>query len=105
MDRAVKPLIRRSPPALVVREYGRDSVLVWANLLLAPLFAALGLRVGLQSKGRVAARIEADKAAMRGRGYLVKSVETFTLPGLAGRATDARWYRVTFERSAPPDAA
>ena len=29
-------------------------------------------------------------------------VETFTLPGLAGRNTDARWYRVTFERSAPP---
>ena len=39
---------------------------------------------------------------MRGRGYLVKSVETFTLPGLAGRSTDARWYRVTFEQSAPP---
>ncbi len=39
---------------------------------------------------------------MRGRGYLVKSVGTFTLPGLAGRSTEARWYRVTFERSARP---
>ena len=102
MSGAVKGLLRRSPPALVVREYGRDSLLVWANLLLAPLFAALGLRVGLQSDERLAARIEADTAAMRGRGYLVKSVETFTLPGLAGRSTEARWYRVTFEHSAPP---
>lgn len=100
MSGAVKGLLRRSPPALVVREYGRDSLLVWANLLLAPLFAALGLRVGLQSDARLAARIEADTAAMRGRGYLVKSVETFTLPGLASRSTDARWYRVTFEYSA-----
>jgi hypothetical protein len=39
---------------------------------------------------------------MRGRGYLVKSVETFTLPGLAGRTTDARWCRGTFEHTAPP---
>ena len=97
----MKGLLRRSPRALVVREYGRDSVLVWANLLLAPLFAALGLRVGLQSEERLAARIEADTAAMRRRGYVIKAVETFTLPGLAGRATDARRYRVTFERPEP----
>jgi hypothetical protein len=36
---------------------------------------------------------------MRKRGYLVASVETFTLPGIIGRRTDARWYRITFERS------
>ena len=63
---AVNGLLRRSPRALVVREYGRDSLLVWANLLLAPLFAALALRVGLESEERLAARIEADAAAMRG---------------------------------------
>ena len=102
MSGAVRGLLRRSPRAQVVREYGRDSLLVWANLLLAPLFAALGLRVGLRSEERLAAHIEADTAAMRRRGYLVKSVETFTLPGLMGRSTDARWYRVTFEHSAPP---
>ena len=39
---------------------------------------------------------------MRKRGYLVSSVETLTLPGLAGRNTDAHWYRITFERVAPP---
>jgi hypothetical protein len=77
----------------VVREYGRDSVLVWANLLLAPLFAALGLRVGVQSDERLVARIERDAAEMRKRGYL---------KGLLGPATAAHWYRVTFERASPP---
>jgi hypothetical protein len=95
-------LLRRDAPRQVVREYGRDSLLVWANLLLAPLFAALGLRVGIQSEEQLAARIEADTAAMRKRGYLVASAETFNLPGIAGRSTDARWHRITFELSSRP---
>ncbi len=90
----------REPAAVVVREYGRDSVLVWANLLLAPLFAALGLRVGLQSEERLAARIEADAAAMRKRGYLVASTETFSLPVIGAPGRAASWYRVTYERGA-----
>jgi hypothetical protein len=94
--------LRRSAPRRVVRAYGRDSLLVWANLLLAPLMAASGRRVGLQSEERLAARIEADSAAMRKRGYLVVSVETFSLPvlGVAGGA--ANWYRVTYELAPPP---
>lgn len=92
-------LFHRSPPAVVVREYGRDSVLVWANLFIAPLLASLGLRVGLRSASAVVARMEADAAAMRRKGYLVASVQTFTLPGLMGRETGAQWHRVTFERS------
>lgn len=92
---------RSAPKPVVVREYGRDSLLVWANVLLAPLFAALGLRVGLQSEERLAARIEADAAAMRQRGYLVASMETFALPVLGAPATAAKWYRVTFELVRP----
>ncbi len=99
---AIRVLGRSAPRRVIVREYGRDSMLVWANLLLAPLFTALGLRVGIQSEEQLAARIEADTADMRKRGYLVSSVETFTLPGLAGRTTDAHWYRITFEQTAPP---
>ena len=87
---------------VIVRDYGRDSLLVWANLLLAPLFAALGMRVGFQTDERLRARIEADTAELRTRGYLVSSVETFTLPGLIGRGTEAQWYRITFEQTAPP---
>ena len=98
---ALKGLYRPSEPKrIVVREYGRDSVLVWANLLLAPLFAALGLRIGIRSEEQVAARIQADAAEMRTKGYLVSSTETFSLrvPG-APRET-ANWYRVTFELAA-----
>lgn len=92
---------RSEPRWVIVREYGRDSLLVWANLLLAPLFAALGLRVGLQSEAQIAARIEADAAEMRKRGYLVASVQTFSLPVLGARREAANWYRVTFEAATP----
>ena len=95
---------RPGPKPVVVREYGRDSVLVWANVLLAPLFAALGLRVGLQSEERIAARIELDTAVMRQRGYGVRSVETFSLPVIGAPARPASWYRVTYELLSPPSA-
>jgi len=95
-------LVGRSvPQRVVVRDYGRDSLLVWGNLLLAPLFAALGMRVGIQSEEQLATRMELDAAEMRKRGYLVASTQTFTLAGIFGRSTDAHWYRITFERSSP----
>jgi hypothetical protein len=85
---------------VVVREYGRDSLLVWSNLLLGWLFAALGMRIGIQSEEQLAERIEADAAAMRERGYLVASIQTFSLPMISAHQT-ANWYRVTFELSSP----
>ncbi len=88
------------PPPVIVREYGRDSLLVWANVLVAPLFSALGLRVGLRSEDRLAATMRADEAAMRRKGYAVGAVEARSLPVLWGRS-EATWYRVTYERLAP----
>jgi hypothetical protein len=85
----------------VVREYGRDSLLVWANLLLAPVFAGLGLRVGLQSEEQLAARIEADAAEMRKKGYLVASTEAFSLAVIGVPRRSANWYRVTFQLASP----
>ena len=87
---------------VVVKEYGRDSLLVWVNLLLAPLFALLGMRVGLQSEEKIASRIQSDTDAMRKKGYLVSSVQTFSLPVLGSSVTTANWYRVTFELTAAP---
>jgi hypothetical protein len=84
-----------------VRQYGRDSLLVWANMLLAPLSAALGLRVGLRSEEQLADRMADDAAAMRRKGYLVASTETFSLPVLGTSDAAAHWYRVTYELSAP----
>jgi hypothetical protein len=96
------------PPPVVVRQYGRDSLLVWANVLLAPLFAALRLRVGLRSEERLQAHIEADVAAMRRKGYLVAATETFSLPVLGSAEHAAHWYRIRYERPSPgsePDAS
>ena len=98
--RAIGRLTGNGAPArVVVKDYGRDSLLVWANLLLAPLFTLLGLRVGLQSEEQIAARIQSDTAAMRKRGYLVSSAQTFSLPGIVAPAAAANWYRVTYERA------
>ena len=102
---ALKRLLGSPEPKLiVVRECGRDSLLVWANLLLAPLFAALGLRVGVQSEEQLAARIEADAAVMRKKGYLVTSTQTFSLPVIGAPRHTADWYRVTFELATPERA-
>ena len=99
-DRLLHLIGSSEPEPRVVREYGRDSLLVWANLLVAALFAASGRRVGLQSDEQLAARMETDAAAMRKKGYLVASVQEFSLPGLAGLTASAKWYRVTYERAA-----
>lgn len=87
-------------PPVVVRTYGRDSLLVWSNVLLAPIFGLLGLRVGLQSEERIRARIQADTEAMRTRGYLAASTEAFSLP-VVGASAAATWYRVMYQRASP----
>jgi hypothetical protein len=40
---------------------------------------------------------------MRGRGYLVASVETFVLPVIAAPEAGAHWYRVRYELVAPAE--
>ena len=37
---------------------------------------------------------------MRQKGYLVSSVETFSLPVIGSSVASATWYRVTFELTA-----
>jgi hypothetical protein len=56
---------------------------------------------GEQSEERLAAKIEADAAAMRSRGYLVASTQTFSLPVIGAPSQTANWYRVTFELASP----
>lgn len=63
----------------------------------------LGLRVGVHSEEQLAAKIEADAAAMRTTGCLVTSTQTFTLPVIGAQRQTANWYRVTFELASPED--
>ena len=73
-----------------------------ANLLLAPIFARLGFRVGVRSEEQLRAKIEADSTAMRRRGYFVASIQSFSLPVIGAAPQVAYWYRVTYEVSSPP---
>ena len=55
----------------------------------------------MHSDEQPAARIEADAAAMRKKGYLVTSTQTFSLPVISAPRQTASWYRVTFELATP----
>ena len=46
-------------------------------------------------------RDEADAAAMRNKGYLVGSTQTFSLRVIGAPRRRANWYRVTFESASP----
>ncbi len=87
------------PKRTIVKDYGRDTFLVAANLLIAPVVAALGLRVGLWSEADVRDRMEKDSLRMAERGYRVASADRLAVPWLArlGWGDRASFYRVTYE--------
>jgi hypothetical protein len=91
------------PKRTVVKEYGRDTFLVAFNLLLAPLMASRGRRVGLLSEADVLDRMEKDALEMGDRGYRVVSADRYAVPWLArlGWGDRATFYRVTYELALP----
>jgi hypothetical protein len=95
------PVLRAWKP-VVTRSYGRDSLLLAVNPVLAGIAAALGLRVGLKSAAQVEADMERDAKAMRKRGYAVDRAEEFHAPVAALPTASATWYRVTYRRIDPP---
>ena len=91
-----------NPPRIVVKAYGRDSLLVWMNLLLPALQASLGLRVGLRSDAEVLAGMQKDVLAMAERGYRVVASDEYELPILLAPGKRASYYGVTYEVRDPP---
>ena len=89
---------RHDPPRTIVRTYGRDSFLAFLNPVMTFLVRSMGLEMRLRSDAEVAARMEDDAIVMRQQGYRVVSAEEYTMP-LFG----ARYFKVTYERSEPPD--
>jgi hypothetical protein len=90
-------LFRRSRPQQVVRSYGRDSLLVLLNPIIAALQATVGLRVGLRSDAEVLQEMELDAQKMQQRGYRVASADQHDLPVLGPPGRKATYYRVTYE--------
>jgi hypothetical protein len=85
----------------VVKAYGRDSLLVWLNPLVAALESSLGLRIGWRSDAEVLDRMQKDVSAMEGRGYRVVASEQIELPVFLAPKVRASYYRVTYELSDP----
>ena len=87
------------PPALVVRSYGRDSLLLWLSPLLALVQSMLGLRIGLRSRAEVLERMERDVLAMQARGYRVAESTELELPVFLAPGLKATYFRVTYRRA------
>jgi hypothetical protein len=72
---------QRAPERIVVKEYGRDSILFAAvNPVMSAIMVSLGLNARMQSEERLALRIERDAVAMRQRGYRIASTHEYRVP-------------------------
>ena len=80
-----------------MREYGRDSLLIWLNPFFSALETSLGLRVGLRSDNEVLARMQKDVLAMERRGYRLTACDEYALPVLLAPGRRASYYRVMYE--------
>lgn len=86
-------LLRRgAPKPIVVKSYGRDSLLALANPLLTLLMRTLGLQVRVKSEDQVEREMERGAQEMFARGYRIARTEQFEIQPFG-----AVWYRVTYE--------
>jgi hypothetical protein len=83
------------PQSIVVRTYGRGSLLG----LIQPLFAWLMAQAGLHGWEQSArADMERDAQAMLRRGYRVTAVDEYALAPFA-----ITWFRVTYVLDSPAE--
>jgi hypothetical protein len=90
-------LFRRTRRRLVVKTFGRDSLLVWLNPFISALQAAMGLRIGIRSDAELLQRMDEDAMEMAKEGYRVVSADRYDLPLLGIANRNAYYYRVTYE--------
>lgn len=88
----------RKPPRIVVRQYGRDSILFAAvnPLMTAILVGMFGLKGPLRNDERLALAMEKDAVAMAKRGYRIAATHDYESPffGIV-------YHKVTYELNAP----
>ena len=80
------------PRRVVVRTYGRDSLVGLLNPLLALMVRAFGMQLRFRSEDQVRLEMERDAIAMIRRGYRVASSEQFEMQPFG-----IVWHRVTYE--------
>ena len=86
------------PRRVVVRTYGRDSLVGLLNPLLTLMVRAFGMQLRFRSEDQVRLEMERDAVAMIRKGYRVASSEQFEMQPFG-----IIWHRVTYELAAPPD--
>jgi len=80
----------QSRRSAVVKDDGRDTFLIAANLLVAPIMAALGRRIGLRSEADVLERMQQDALRMQAKGYEVVSADRYAIPCVLRRGGPCR---------------
>jgi hypothetical protein len=90
-------LFRRARPRLVVKTFGRDSLLVWLNPFISALQAAVGFRIGFRSDAELLQKMEEDAVEMAKDGYRVASADRYDLPLIGIPNRTAYYYKVTYE--------
>jgi hypothetical protein len=88
------PLFGTKPQRIVVREYGRDSMVFAAvNPLMTSLMVnVLGMKNPSGSADRIALAMEKDAVKMAERGYRIVSTHEYEQPRLG-----ISYYKVTYE--------
>jgi hypothetical protein len=87
-----------TPRRVVVRTYGRDSLVGLLNPLLTLMVRYFGMQLRFRSEEQVALEMERDAVAMIRRGYRVASSEQFEMQPLG-----IVWHRVTYELAESPE--
>jgi hypothetical protein len=89
----------RKPKAghIVVKSYGRDSLIALVNPLLTLMARAFGFQLRLKSEDQVALEMERDAVGMWRQGYRIVSNEQYEIAPFG-----AVWHKVTYELVGPP---
>lgn len=80
------------PRPVVVKSYGRDSLLALANPVLTLIVRTFGLQVRVKSDEQVEREMEQGAREMFAKGYRIARSEQFEIQPFG-----ATWFRVTYE--------
>ncbi len=94
-------LRKTQPKRIVVKQYGRDSMLGLASPIASFfLLGGQGVKGELASQARVVEHMEKDAVEMAKQGYRIVSTREYEHP-----AFGVRYLKVTYELVGPPQAA
>ena len=88
---------KATPRRIVVKAYGRDSLVGLLNPLLTLVARTFGTQIRLKSEDQVLIEMEQDAVVMIKQGYRIVSSEQYEMPPFG-----VTWHKVTYELVDPP---